>query len=110
VVSNKTGAILRLEVERLGWTGLFGSIVGAGDAAADKPHAAPVMLALGPSGIAAGEEVWLVGDTEVDVECALNSGVVPILLGPPSAAPSAGAVPRLSFAESAALFRFFEGL
>ena len=46
VVSNKTGALLRREVEQLGWSALFGSIVGAGDAPADKPDAAPVLLAL----------------------------------------------------------------
>jgi phosphoglycolate phosphatase len=81
VVSNKTGGLLRQEVAELGWTRLFGSVVGAGDAAADKPHPAVVALALQPSGHVSGEEVWLVGDTEVDVECAHNSGCVPILLG-----------------------------
>jgi phosphoglycolate phosphatase len=110
VVSNKTGAILRREVERLGWTELFGSVVGAGDAAADKPNAAPVLLALGPSGVTAGDAVWFVGDTEVDVECAVNSGCVPILLGEGATRPAGGAAPRLIFAEGAALFRFFEGL
>ena len=109
VVSNKTGALLRREAERLGWLPLFGSVVGAGDATADKPHSAPVLLALGPSGVAAGEAVWLVGDTETDVECALNSGCVPVLLGvPPS--PEARFAPRLAFGETAALFRFVEGL
>src|SRR5262249_42876275 len=74
VVSNKTGSLLRREAEQIGWSTLFGSVVGAGDAAIDKPNAAPVMLALEPSGVAAGNTVWLVGDTGVDMECALNSG------------------------------------
>ncbi|HML10598.1 MAG TPA: HAD hydrolase-like protein, partial [Stellaceae bacterium] len=51
VVSNKTGAVLRNEAAHLGWSGLFGAIVGAGDAHADKPHGAPVELALKPSGL-----------------------------------------------------------
>jgi phosphoglycolate phosphatase len=81
VVSNKTGELLRREVAALGWAPFFRSIVGAGDAAADKPDPAVVALALQPSGIECGDEVWLVGDTGVDIECAHNSGCVPILLG-----------------------------
>ena len=54
VVSNKTGELLRREVARLGWSGYFGSIVGAGDAPADKPACEPVHLALAPSGVPAG--------------------------------------------------------
>src|SRR5271170_8028730 len=41
VVSNKTGVLLRREAEQLGWSRHFGRLVGAGDAAADKPHPAP---------------------------------------------------------------------
>src|SRR5206468_6557195 len=81
VVSNKTGALLRREAERIGWSELFGSVVGAGDAAVDKPHPAPVGLALEPSGIGTGESVWFVGDTGIDMACAYNSGCVPVLLG-----------------------------
>lgn len=111
VVSNKTGALLRREAERLGWAPYFGSIVGAGDAAADKPAAAPALLALAAGGIAAGERVWLVGDTEVDMLCARNAGCLPVLLG--DAAPAeafALAPPRLAFSDGAALIRFMQDL
>jgi phosphoglycolate phosphatase len=110
VVSNKTGPFLRREVDRLGWTKWFGSVVGAGDAEMDKPHAAPVRLALAPSGLGSGDPVWYVGDNEIDIECAANSGCVPILLG--AAPPRLGstAAPSLVFAQGAGLFRFFEGL
>jgi phosphoglycolate phosphatase len=40
VVSNKDGAILRREVAHMGWDSAFGAVVGAGDAAADKPDPA----------------------------------------------------------------------
>ena len=80
IVSNKTGELLRREVARLGWSGYFGSIVGAGDAPADKPACEPVHLALASSGVPAGAEVWFVGDTAVDIECARNSGCVGVLL------------------------------
>ena len=115
VVSNKTGELLRREVAQLGWSGFFGSIVGAGDAPCDKPAKEPVHLALAPSGVPAGSEVWFVGDTAVDMECALNSGCVAVLLG--NAGPSeefarefARFAPRLSFADEADLFRSLEGL
>jgi phosphoglycolate phosphatase len=105
LVSNKTGAVLRHEVEHLGWTPLFGSIVGAGDAHTDKPHCAPVELALQPSGIVPGPDVWFVGDTAVDMECALAAGCVPVLLG--ALEPSdefAQFPPVLMLADDAALF------
>jgi phosphoglycolate phosphatase len=115
VVSNKTGGLLRREVEELGWTRFFGSVVGAGDAPADKPACDPVHLALEPSGVPAGAEVWFVGDTAVDMECAQNSGCVAVLLGnaePPEAFAREFArfAPRLFFADEAALFRSLEGL
>src|SRR5579863_4539492 len=46
VVSNKAGRYLRAEVTHLGWSGHFGAVVGAGDAPADKPDPAPILLAL----------------------------------------------------------------
>lgn len=87
VVSNKRGGFLRKEAEVLGWTGLFGALVGATDAPADKPAPAPVHLALAPSGIPAGPSVWFVGDSPIDMECARNTGCVPVLMrcDPPQA-------------------------
>ena len=82
LVSNKTGRILRREVASLGWDRYFGMVVGAGDAAFDKPHRAPVDLALEGSGIAPGEDVWFVGDTATDLECARNAECVPVLFLP----------------------------
>ncbi len=111
VVSNKTGELLRREVAQLGWSGYFGSIVGAGDAPVDKPASDPVHLALAPSGIPPGEEVWFVGDTAIDMECAQNSGCVAVLLGNAATAPEfARFAPLLAFADEAGLFRALEGL
>jgi phosphoglycolate phosphatase len=111
VVSNKTGTLLRREAEQIGWSALFGSVVGAGDAAADKPDAAPVALALEPSGVLAGETVWLVGDTGVDMECARNSGCIPVLLGNKVTEEEFfHCAPRLVFPDGAALFHFVQGL
>ncbi len=111
VVSNKTGALLRLEAGRIGWSTLFGSLVGAGDASADKPDAAPVRLALECSGISAGGAVWFVGDTGLDMQCARNSGCIPVLLGSGATQEEfAEHAPHLDFADGAALFRFVQGL
>jgi phosphoglycolate phosphatase len=111
VVSNKTGSLLRREADRIGWSEYFGSVIGAGDATFDKPDAAPVMLALEPSGISPGESVWLVGDTGVDMACARNSGCVPVLLGTgPSEEEFFRCEPRLVFSDGTALFHFVQGL
>lgn len=80
VVSNKTGKFLRAEAERLGWDRHFANIVGAGDAARDKPAADPVRLALKGSGLDPGADVWFAGDAPIDMECALNTGCVPVLV------------------------------
>lgn len=105
VVSNKTGAVLRNEAAHLGWSALFGSIVGAGDAHTDKPHWAPVELALQPSGIKPGPDVWFVGDTAVDMQCALASGCIPVLLGEPESHDEfAKFPPHIQVADSAGLF------
>ena len=111
VVSNKTGELLRREVARLGWSGFFGSIVGAGDAPADKPACEPVHLALAPSGVAAGDEVWFVGDTAVDMECAEKAGCIGILLGATEPGEEfARFAPRLSFADEGSLYRSLQDL
>ena len=80
VVSNKRGDILRREAGALGWTPLFARLVGAGDAPRDKPATEPVHLALDGSGIAPGPQVWFVGDTDIDMTCAVNAGCAPVLL------------------------------
>ena len=105
VVSNKRGRFLRLEAERLGWTGHFASLVGAADAAVDKPEVAPVELALAGSGIAPGPDVWFVGDTDIDMACAVNAGCVPVLLRPEPPAPGEfrEQPPALHLADCAAL-------
>lgn len=81
VVSNKTGRYLRAEANHLGWTGLFGRLVGAQDAARDKPAPDPIYLALEQSGIKAGPEVWYVGDAAIDVVCGRNAGCSTVFVG-----------------------------
>src|SRR5262249_27354120 len=111
VVSNKTGALLRCEADVLGWSARVGAISGAAGAAADKRDTAPARLAREPRGIDAGETVWFVGDTGVDIECARNSGCVSVLLGGEMPKEElARCAPRLVLADCASLFRLIQGL
>ena len=80
VVSNKLGDVLRREAAHLGWDAHFGRLVGALDAERDKPAAEPVAMALDGAGIERGTDVWFAGDTDIDLECAVNAGCVPVLI------------------------------
>jgi phosphoglycolate phosphatase len=81
VVSNKQGPTLRKEIEALGWEHYFDVAVGASDAARDKPHADPVLLALKDTGIEPAADVWFIGDTGVDLAVAQTTCCTPILYG-----------------------------
>lgn len=81
VVSNKTGKHLRNEVKHVGWENYFSKVVGATDAEADKPSAAPVLLALLDTNIKPAKDVWFIGDSITDLDCAINTGCQPIFFG-----------------------------
>lgn len=87
VVSNKTGRFLRREAAFLDWDRYFGALVGATDASVDKPDPAPVHMALAPGGLSAAnggwavEDVWFVGDADIDMHCAHRAGCLPLLIG-----------------------------
>ncbi len=81
VVSNKAGAFLRREVVHLGWSEFFGPVIGAGDAAADKPDPAPILMAVTQLGQTADRSVWYMGDTALDMQAARAAGVTAVLIG-----------------------------
>ena len=111
VVSNKTGRFLRKEARHLGWAGHCGALVGAGDAARDKPHADPILLALAAAHIPPGPAVWYVGDTITDLQAARAAGCTAVLVGDASheggieALRQAGQAPDLHRPDAAALAR-----
>lgn len=80
VVSNKNGRFLRQEARHLGWEDLFDRLVGATDAAQDKPSVAPVRLVLEHCQEQQGPHVWFVGDAAVDMQCAHNAKCTPVLM------------------------------
>ncbi len=108
VVSNKTGSFLRIEAEQLGWSTYFGRIVGSFDAPRDKPDPAPVMMVLDATGHLPGKDVWFVGDADIDLECAHNSGCTPVLLRPqvPVAGEFDDFPPTHHFPDAASLCKF----
>jgi phosphoglycolate phosphatase len=80
IVSNKIGTTLRKEAAKIGIDKQFFSMIGSMDSDADKPSRKPVDLALmGSSLDPKKDEIWFVGDTITDVECAYNSGCRPII-------------------------------
>ena len=110
VVSNKTGRYLREEAEHLGWTGHFHRLVGAGDAARDKPAADGVHLALSDSGIDPAQQcVWFVGDMAVDMQCAHDAGCRAVLIRPaePTADEFSGCAPHVRLASAQELLQLF---
>jgi phosphoglycolate phosphatase len=81
IVSNKQGNYLRKEVDYLGWKSYFRKVIGSHDTAQDKPSPIPVLAALQDSTISPSHDVWFVGDSIVDVNCALASGCIPVVVG-----------------------------
>jgi len=104
VVSNKRGEFLRREARHLGWSQYFAVLAGAGDAKQDKPAPDHVRLALGET-MEPNPDVWFVGDTDIDMECATASGCLPVLLRaqPPSDGEFGRHAPLLYFPNCAAL-------
>jgi len=81
VVSNKLNTLLNREISFLGWNDHFEAIVGAKDTPYDKPFPHPVNLALSKINIEASNKVWFIGDSTIDIQCALNTNCFPILFG-----------------------------
>lgn len=82
VVSNKKTDFLQAEIKHLGWQKFFGDcIVGAGDAPRDKPSADPLLLALNKKNAVINQNnIWYIGDTEIDVMCADETGCQCIII------------------------------
>ena len=82
VISNKRGPTLRTEAENFGVADKFVKIIGSNDAAEDKPSQKVVDFTLQGTGLeAAKDKTWFIGDSEVDLECAINSKCKPVLFG-----------------------------
>ena len=81
VVSNKAGRYLRAEVAHLGWAAHFGVVIGAGDAAADKPDPAPILLALDRLGRPPTARSGISATPRSTCSTARAAGVTAVLVG-----------------------------
>ncbi len=82
IVSNKGGPRLRSEIQdKFAWSHYFAAIIGSGDAEEDKPSPLPAQLALQRSNLLDYSEVWLIGDSLVDLQTAANLGCKGVLFG-----------------------------
>jgi phosphoglycolate phosphatase len=79
IVSNKGGPRLREEISSLKWDKYFIEAVGATDLQEDKPSKLPVIHVLNKINMKPNENIWFVGDTIADIDCAYNSNCLPIL-------------------------------
>ena len=112
VLSNKRGDLLRREIAHLGWDDYFDTTVGAQDAAIDKPARPALEAALEGSGLGPGPEVWLVGDTDIDMICAVQNSCYAVLLRPSPAGPGEfdGCEPDAFYPSCDALLEHFSSL
>lgn len=82
IVSNKEKALLLREVKQCFTGFVFDKILGYGDAVENKPSAEPVFFALKDTKIDINPyNVWLVGDSLPDTECASQANVQAIIIG-----------------------------
>ncbi len=82
IISNKEKSLLLREVAFCFPKIPFTSILGNGDAKHNKPYPDLVYAALANTDYEINKEnIWLIGDTKQDTECAYNAGIQPILLG-----------------------------
>ncbi len=82
IVSNKKPSLIAEEIKVFGWHDYFSCLVGSNDAKADKPSAAPLVLAMDKSAPNISvQDVWLIGDTTADLGCALNAGCYSVYIG-----------------------------
>lgn len=81
IVTNKKAAFIHEEISHLGWDLYFSSVVGAGDAIADKPSPAPLLLAIEKAEVLGPKSsIWMLGDTENDLLCASRAGCKSVLV------------------------------
>ena len=82
IISNKDKKLLNKEVEKCFKNIKFYQVLGNGDAVRNKPAPDPVFKLVENFDFDLNEnDVWLVGDTKQDTECALSSNCKPILIG-----------------------------
>ncbi len=74
IVTTKTGRYSRELMEYFGIMNYFDVLIGFEDVENRKPHPEPILKALTQMGHT-NQEVWMIGDTRLDIEASLRAGV-----------------------------------
>lgn len=74
IVTTKTGRYSRELMEHFGIMNYFDVLIGFEDVENRKPHPEPILKALTQMGHTT-QEVWMIGDTRLDIEASLRAGV-----------------------------------
>jgi len=74
IVTTKTGKYSRILMEHFGLMDKFDVLIGREDVEYPKPHAEPILKAL-KSFDTTAKEIWMIGDTRMDLLSAKNAGV-----------------------------------
>ena len=75
IVTTKTGRYSRELMEHFGLLEYFEVLVGREDVENPKPHPEPILNAIEMMHPQKGEDIYMVGDTKLDMECAKEAGV-----------------------------------
>ncbi|MBB5021769.1 HAD hydrolase-like protein [Desulfurispira natronophila] len=78
VVTTKTGRYSIEILQHLQVLGYFETVVGFEDVVCVKPHPEPILTALKRMQVMPGPEVYMIGDTSMDVESAVAACVTPL--------------------------------
>ncbi len=74
IVTTKTGLYSRVLMEHFGLMDYFDVLIGHEDVQNPKPHAEPILKAM-QALKTEGKEIWMIGDTKLDLISAQNAGV-----------------------------------
>ncbi len=74
IVTTKTGHYSRELMEHFGVMDYFEVLIGFENVANPKPHPEPILTALTQMG-AGKENVWMIGDTRLDLEASVRAGI-----------------------------------
>lgn len=74
IVTTKTGEYSRILMEHFGLMGYFEVLIGREDVQNPKPHAEPILKALEKLDTK-NREIWMIGDTKLDLVSAKNASI-----------------------------------
>ena len=82
IISNKERSLLLNEISVLYSDINFYKIMANGDSEKNKPDASPIFKVLENTNIEINpKNVWIIGDSNQDIDCGYNAGIQPILYG-----------------------------